>query len=53
MSVRAAAGKTEKRGLGEFDVEGIDFLGADVASEKGGTVGGETAPRSSDVGPEK
>ncbi len=36
MSCRADTGKIEKRRLGEFDIEGVDFLGADVAGEERG-----------------
>jgi hypothetical protein len=44
MSVRADTGKTEKRGLGEFDIEGVDFLGAEVANEERGLSRAECGP---------
>jgi len=39
-----AQGKAKKCHLGEFDVESVDFLGADVANEERGLPGTEARP---------
>src|SRR6267378_3720201 len=45
FGARSNQGNRENRALREFDIEGVDFLGADVADEERSLIRGETGPR--------